>query len=251
MGINSKLTSALKVWFLAAWFLFLLMWAHPLKADKFQLLVLKRFHFLLFEFIAESPGAAAAERRSRPRVDGSNKRSPGDTSGERRSLWQDSLFCPELLCTNRCPHRQEGRCPSRGSREGMPQGQTTTAKINSKTASTLLRVIFQIILQPNHISTSCLLGCFQAISSSSRCPHSLKRQQKVLWSSRRHTCWAFIAPWQLCSPVILEMKTQPMPVTSLLLGGMHPCLPPLCNSTWHFYYAWNRYNLLSQLGSFI
>lgn len=25
----------------------------------------------------------------------------------------------------------------------------------------------------------------------------------------------------------------------------------LCNSTWHFYYVWNQYNLLSQLGSFI
>lgn len=54
-----------------------------------------------------------------------------------------------------------------------------------------------------------------------------------------------------CNWIICKWKKQKMSVTSLLLGGMHPCLPPLCNSTWHFYYVWNWYNLLSPLGSFI
>lgn len=69
--------------------------------------------------------------------------------------------------------------------------------------------------------------------------------------ARRFLRGVFCAPWRRRTWISGKYKRRWMWVTSLLLGGMHPCPPPLCNSTWHFYYAWNWYNLLRPLATFI
>lgn len=83
-------------------------------------------------------------------------------------------------------------------------------------------------------------------------PRSLTQQQKLHWPSWRHVCSAFS-----CTLTTLQFSNLEKEISKRCqwhLWCLEECVLvsfTLCNSTWRFYYVWNQYNLLSQLGSFI
>lgn len=128
--------------------------------------------------------------RRLPRVHGSNERSPCDFGGERRSLWQDSLF---FFFTSAALHQQvspqTGRKMSKQRKQPEdPAGINNNYKKNNPKQRQLFSG-WSSKLFCNR-TTSPLPVCWDVSKQYSLVPdvHTpLKQQQKLLWSSRRHT----------------------------------------------------------------
>lgn len=153
-------------------------------------------------------------------------------------------------CTNRCPRGQEGR--SLKQRKGSCSGEScrdeaSTKKKEKIKVATLGRMIGNWFDRVSQQQASVLYIFLDPVTP--------------VWGEAKFFLFIFYF-FSMCASVCVRAcartgwisrkhKRRRVWVTSLLLGGMHPCPPPLCNSTWHFYYAWNWYNLLHPLATFI
>ena len=178
------------------------------------------------------------------------------------------FFFPSCSAPTGVPqHRQEGRSLSRGSSAGASR----RAQAERATLQRTIRKWFRPCLTKQSPERLCATYItfppptpLLALSNNPALCHIFSNIHTLSFPSppliktwEQTTSFAlddFAAGQHLRSrkkPKRKKEKKKKISVTSLLIRGMHPCLPALCNSTWHFYYAWNWYNLLSPLGAFI
>lgn len=181
------------------------------------------------------------------------------------------FFFPSCSAPTGVPqHRQEGRSLSRGSSAGASRraqaeratlqrtirkwfGPCLTKQSPERLFATYITFFFSppFLVPSNNPALCHISGNIHTLSLPS--PPLIKtwEQTTSFWSGRLCSRATFEVEKKAKKSRRRRREKKKISVTSLLIRGMHPCLPALCNSTWHFYYAWNWYNLLSPLGAFI
>lgn len=152
---------------------------------------------------------------------------------------KEQLGFSKLLCTNRCPHRQEGRPLSRGSSTGNHAGIKQKGQLFwgwsgnyfamfNKTASPECSCATMTILFPSN--NPVLLWYFRTTSTLCQPPLwlSLKLKQTAIYSSWGSVCSTFIALWPLCNSIICKWKKKTKKQTNKKRRQWHLCCLQEC-----------------------